>query len=127
MGILIEHYAGAFPFWMAPFQVRLLPVKEDFLPWASSVEATLKGWGVRVEVDRRDEKLGKKIRDAQLQKVPFMIVIGEREAESGQVSVRERSRGDLGSFTLEAFRQLLLEEFNPLDDEPSLHRCVPLS
>ncbi len=127
MGILIEHYAGAFPFWMAPFQVRLLPVKEDFLPWASSVEATLKGWGVRVEVDRRDEKLGKKIRDGQLQKVPFMIVIGEREAESGQVSVRERSRGDLGSFTLEAFRQLLLEEFNPLDDEPSLHRCVPLS
>ena len=127
MGILIEHYAGAFPFWMAPLQVRLLPVKEEFLPWTASVEATLKGWGVRVETDRRDEKLGKKIRDAQLQKVPFMVVIGEREVESGQVSVRERSRGDLGSLTLEAFRQLLLEEFNPLDDEPSLHRCVPLS
>lgn len=127
MGILIEHYAGAFPFWLAPVQVRLLPVKEEHFRWAGSVEGILKSWGLRVEVDRRDEKLGKKIRDAQLQKVPYMLVIGEREVEAGQVSVRERSKGDLGVLPIEGLQDLFSGEFDPLGDEPSLHRRIPTS
>ncbi|MDD4365497.1 MAG: His/Gly/Thr/Pro-type tRNA ligase C-terminal domain-containing protein, partial [Synergistales bacterium] len=77
--------------------------------------------------DRRDEKLGKKIRDAQLQKVPYMLVIGEREVEAGQVSVRERSKGDLGVLPIEGLQDLFSGEFDPLGDEPSLHRRIPTS
>ena len=125
MGILIEHFAGAFPFWLAPLQVKVLPVKEEHQPWARSVETLLREWGLRVEVDGRDEKLGKKIRDAQLQKVPYMLVIGEREVESKRVAVRERSKGDLGSLSLEALQELLVGEYDPLGDAPSLRRSVP--
>jgi threonyl-tRNA synthetase len=113
-GILIEHFAGAFPYWLAPVQVKLLPVKDAHLAYAREVETMLRGWNVRVEKDLRDEKLGKKIRDAQLQKVPYMIVLGDREVETRSLSVRERSKGDLGSLSLNAFRELLREEFSPL-------------
>jgi threonyl-tRNA synthetase len=125
MGILIEHFAGAFPFWLAPLQVRILPVKGEHQPWARSVETLLREWGLRVEVDGRDEKLGKKIRDAQLQKIPYMLVIGEREVESKRVAVRERSKGDLASLSLEGLQELLLGEYDPLGDAPSLRRSVP--
>lgn len=112
-GILIEHYAGAFPYWIAPTQVKIIPVKPEFEEYASKVEAQLKAWDVRVEMDLRDEKLGKKIRDAQLQKVPYMLVLGERERTEGTLSVRERALGDLGTMTLEAFRGRLASEFDP--------------
>lgn len=113
-GILIEHFAGAFPYWLAPVQVKLLPVKDAHLPYAREVETMLRGWNVRVEKDLRDEKLGKKIRDAQLQKVPYMIVLGDREVETRSLSVRERAKGDLGSLSPDSFRELLREEFSPL-------------
>ena len=113
LGILIEHYAGAFPFWCAPVQVKLIPIAEEHRDYVQELAETLGGWGLRVETDERDEKLGKRIRDAQLQKVPYMIVIGDKEKEARVVAVRERSKGDLGSMDLEAFRKLLDGEFNP--------------
>ena len=113
-GILIENFAGAFPYWIAPVQARVLPVSAEFVGYAGEVAAKLRSWGVRTEVDERDEKLGKKIRDAQTQKIPYMIVIGEKERESGSVAPRERSRGDLGSMSLEQFREVLEGEFDPL-------------
>ena len=114
LGILIEHFAGAFPYWIAPVQVKLIPIAEAHESYVRELAAKFKSWGLRVEVDVRDEKLGKRIRDAQLQKVPYMIVIGDKEAEAGVVAVRERSKGDLGSMSLEAFQDLLSTEFNPL-------------
>ncbi|MCF7935796.1 MAG: threonine--tRNA ligase [Synergistales bacterium] len=114
LGILIEHYAGAFPFWLAPVQVRVLPVAGDHHSYADEVYSRLKGWGIRVECDRRDEKLGKRIRDAEVNKVPYMLVLGDRERESGQVSVREKNKGDLGSMTVPELQALFGGEFNPL-------------
>jgi threonyl-tRNA synthetase len=113
-GILIENYAGAFPFWIAPVQVKAIPIAEAHEPYVQELVGRFKDWGLRVEVDSRDEKLGKRIRDAQLQKVPYMIVIGDKEVESRVVAVRERGKGDLGSMSLEAFKALLEEEFSPL-------------
>jgi threonyl-tRNA synthetase len=95
-GILIEHYAGAFPLWLAPVQVEICPVSEKVADYANHVTATLKRHGIRVHLDDRSEKLPAKIRDAQLQKIPYMFVVGAKEAEAGTVSVRHRSKGDLG-------------------------------
>jgi threonyl-tRNA synthetase len=103
MGILIEHCAGAFPFWLAPVQVKVLPITDRVNDRAAEVVATLQGADLRAEADLRGEKIGHKIRDAQLQKVPFMLVIGDREAQSGEVSVRSRSRGDLGVSSVGSF------------------------
>ncbi len=113
-GILVENFAGAFPYWIAPVQVRILPVSSDFVEYAGKVAGDLRVSGIRVEVDERDEKLGKKIRDAQTQKIPYMVVVGEKERESGGVAPRERSRGDLGSMSMDEFREVLEAEFNPL-------------
>ncbi len=112
-GILIEHYAGAFPFWLAPVQVKILPVSDDHLTYAREVEKNLRSRGYRTEIDFRDEKLGKKIRDAQMEKVPYMFVLGDREQEQKTVAVRERVQGDLGSKSLEEMRDLLSREFTP--------------
>ncbi len=114
MGILIEHYAGAFPYWLAPVQVKIVPIASDHVDYARELYAKFIEWGIRPEIDTRDEKLGRKIRDAQMQKVPYMLVVGSKEMETGTVGVRERSKGDLGSMTLEAFRELLSKEFNPI-------------
>jgi len=95
-GVLIEHYAGAFPFWLAPVQVAVLPITDRINDYASQVAEELREKGLRVEVNLRSEKIGAKIRDAQLQKVPFMLVLGDREMEQGTVAVRERVRGDIG-------------------------------
>jgi len=113
LGILIEHFAGAFPYWIAPVQVKVIPVKPEMEEYARKVEAQLKSWDVRVEMDLRDEKLGKKIRDAQMQKVPYMLVLGEREMSEGTLSVRDRTSGDLGTMTPEALREKLGREFDP--------------
>lgn len=102
-GILIEHYAGAFPFWLAPVQVVVLPISEKIADYAGHVAAELRAAGVRVQLDDRNESLNYRIRDAQLQKVPFMLIAGPREQQAGSVSVRSRSEGDLGAEKLDAF------------------------
>lgn len=103
-GCLIEHYSGAFPLWLAPVQAKILPIGENYLAYAKEVEKTLLKSGVRVEVDVRNEKIGAKIRDAQLEKIPFMLIVGEKELEAKTVSVRDRKDGDLGAMSLEKFR-----------------------
>ncbi|MDY3869345.1 MAG: threonine--tRNA ligase [Pyramidobacter sp.] len=113
MGILIENYAGAFPFWLAPVQAKILPVSADYLDYARGMAEKLQDLGYRVEVDVRDEKLGKKIREAQLEKIPYMLVVGEKEAESGTFAVRERSAGDLGSMTFDALAELFAGQYDP--------------
>jgi threonyl-tRNA synthetase len=105
-GVLIEHYAGAFPLWLSPVQVGVLPITDRINEYAEKVAAELKQAGLRVELNLKSEKIGAKIRDAQLQKVPFMLVLGDREMEQGAVAVRERSRGDLGTMTLAEFREM---------------------
>jgi threonyl-tRNA synthetase len=105
-GVLIEHYAGAFPLWLAPVQVAVLPITDRINEYAESVARELREAGLRVEVNTRSEKVGAKIRDAQLQKVPFMLVLGDREMEQGNVAVRERARGDLGSMSTEDFKRM---------------------
>jgi threonyl-tRNA synthetase len=91
-GVLIEHYAGAFPAWLAPVQVALVPITERHVAYAASVESMLKDAGVRVHLDARNEKMNAKIREHALQKVPFILVLGDKEAESGQVNVRTRGK-----------------------------------
>ncbi len=102
-GILIEHYAGAFPAWLAPVQVSVLPLSEKFLDYAAEGDGATARRGMRVHLDDRNEKLQAKIRDAQMQKIPYMLVIGGKEAEAGTVSVRHRSKGDLGPRPLDDF------------------------
>ncbi|HKD10094.1 MAG TPA: threonine--tRNA ligase [Bryobacteraceae bacterium] len=109
-GILVEHYAGAFPVWLAPVQAAVLPITDKQLAYANEVAEKLKAAGVRVTVDDRSEKINLKIRDAQLQKIPYMLVTGGREAEAGKVAVRHRKRGDLGPVALPDFLQTVTEE-----------------
>ena len=109
-GILIEHYAGAFPAWLAPVQAAVLPLSEKFSDYAKQVMAKLRDAGFRAHLDERNEKLAAKIRDAQMQKIPYMLVVGGKEAEAGTVSVRHRSKGDLGPRKLEEFLAALHEE-----------------
>ena len=101
IGIIIEHFAGAFPFWLAPVQAIVLPLSEKFVDYAAGTVKKLRQAGLRVEIDESNEKLGAKIRDAQLKKIPFMLIVGEKEAASGTVSLRKRTGGDQGSVTIE--------------------------
>lgn len=101
MGILIEHFAGAFPLWLAPEQVRVLPISDKFADYARNVLSTLRSFHFRAELDSRPEKIGAKIRDAQLEKIPVMLVVGGKEAETGTVSYRDRLDGDLGALSLD--------------------------
>lgn len=103
MAILIEHFAGAFPVWLSPVQVQILPIADRHFDYAKNVEKELKEAGVRVELDERSEKLGAKIRDAQMQKMPYMIIVGDKELEAKKVAVRKRSGEDLGSVELQEF------------------------
>ncbi len=112
VGVLIEHFAGAFPTWLAPEQVRVLSISERFNDYAEGIVNRLKEAGVRVTLDGSGEKVGAKIRVAQLEKIPYMLVIGAKEAESQQVTIRHRSRGDLGSVTLDAFVGQVVEEIS---------------
>ncbi|HEX8891031.1 MAG TPA: threonine--tRNA ligase [Pyrinomonadaceae bacterium] len=104
-GVLIEHYAGAFPLWLAPVQAVVLPITDRVNDYAESVAQELREAGLRVETNLRSEKIGAKIRDAQLQKIPFMLVLGDREMEEGKVAVRERTKGDIGTMTLAEFKE----------------------
>jgi len=105
-GVLIEHYAGAFPMWLAPVQVAVLPITDRVNDYAEELERELRASGFRVEANLRSEKIGAKIRDAQLQKVPFMLVLGDREKEQRAVAVRERAKGDIGVMPVEEFKEM---------------------
>lgn len=110
IGIIVEHFAGAFPLWLAPEQVRIIPVSDEHIGYAGQVKQTLLEAGLRVEIDGRNEKIGYKIRGAQLHKIPYMLVVGAKEIESGTVAVRHRKDGDLGSMDLDALVTRLQEE-----------------
>ena len=110
IGILIEHFAGAFPTWLAPVQVKVLPISDKYMDYAENVLAQLKDAGIRAELDSRAEKIGYKIREAQMQKVPYMLVVGAKEEESGLVSVRSRFEGDEGQKSTAEFITALKEE-----------------
>lgn len=105
-GVLIEHYAGAFPLWLAPVQAIVLPITDRVNEYAEKVMGELRSAGLRAEMNLRSEKIGAKIRDAQMQKIPFMLVVGDREMEEGKVAVRERTQGDIGVMTLVEFKDL---------------------
>ena len=110
IGILIEHFAGAFPTWLAPVQVKVLPISEKYEEYAKSVKAQLDEAGIRAEIDLRSEKIGYKIREAQTQKIPYMLVVGQKEEADGTVSVRSRFKGDEGSRELSCFISDVKEE-----------------
>ena len=109
IGILIEHYAGAFPAWIAPVQVKILPITDRNIDYAKKLAAQLRDLDVRVEVDERSEKIGYKIREAQMEKVPFMLVLGDKEEETDAVAVRVRGKGDVGTLQFAAFQDMVLE------------------
>lgn len=110
IGILIEHYAGKFPLWLSPIQVKILSISDKHAAYATSVEAALAKEGIRCEIDTRDEKIGYKIRNARMERIPYILIVGEKEAENDSVSVREREKGDLGNMSLTHFIRILREE-----------------
>ncbi len=110
IGILIEHFAGAFPTWLAPVQVKVLPISDKFIDYAGSVRKQLDQAGIRVELDTRSEKIGYKIREAQMQKIPYMLIVGQKEQEEGVVAVRSRFQGDEGQCPLSEFTAAVCEE-----------------
>jgi len=110
IGFLLEHYAGKFPVWLAPLQVKILPISDKFMPYAQEVFAEFKKAGVRVEIDDRNEKIGKKIRDTEIMKVPYMLVIGEKEVAESKLSVRRQGKGDLGMLDKSTFLAQVVEE-----------------
>jgi threonyl-tRNA synthetase len=110
IGFLLEHYAGKFPVWLAPLQVKILPISDKFMPYAETVLAEFKKAGVRVEIDDRNEKIGKKIRDTEIMKVPYMLVIGEKEVAENKLSVRRQGKGDMGMLDKTAFLAQVLDE-----------------
>jgi threonyl-tRNA synthetase len=109
-GVLIEHYAGAFPLWLAPVQVAVLPITDRINEYAESVAAELRSAGFRVESNTKSDKIGAKIRDAQMQKVPYMLVLGDQELEANTVAVRERKEGDIGAMSLEEFKEKISQQ-----------------
>jgi len=110
IGFLLEHYAGKFPAWLAPLQVKILPISDKFMDYANTILETLKKSDIRVEIDDRQEKIGKKIRDTELSRVPYMLVVGEKEMNERKVSVRRQGKGDIGMKGLEEFTIDLAEE-----------------
>lgn len=112
IGFLLEHYAGKFPVWLAPLQVKILPISDKFLDYAHTIKQTLRKAGVRVEIDERQEKIGKKIREAELARVPYMLVVGEKEAAENKLSVRRQGKGDAGQIAVDEFVQNIVEEIS---------------
>jgi len=110
IGILIEHFAGKFPVWLSPLQVKILPITDRQVEYANALAAQMKEKGIRVKVDDRSEKIGYKIREAQMEKVPYMLVVGEKEMEAGQVAVRRRDKGDVGAVAAEEFIATVLSD-----------------
>ena len=110
IGFLLEHYAGKFPVWLAPLQVKILPISDKFMDYALEVKQSLRSIGVRVEIDDRSEKIGKKIRDTELSRVPYMLVVGEKEAADRKLAVRRQGKGDMGTQELAAFTAMIQDE-----------------
>ena len=110
IGFLLEHYAGKFPVWLAPVQVKILPISEKFAPYSNELRSKLLAAGIRVEMDERNEKIGKKIREAELHRVPYMLVIGEKEMNEGKLSVRRQGKGDMGVQTTDEFINMVVDE-----------------
>ncbi len=110
IGILIEHYAGAFPVWLSPFQVKILPISEKQHDYAKKIEEEMKAKGIRAKLDDRSEKIGYKIREAQLEKVPYMVIVGQKEEEENIVSIRSRKDGDIGSMKTNEFIEKVIKE-----------------
>lgn len=110
IGFLLEHYAGKLPVWLSPLQVKILPISDKFLPYANEVKKQLRKKGIRVETDERSEKIGKKIREAELSRVPYMLVIGEKEMAENKLSVRRQGKGDAGTLTIDEFVQHIVTE-----------------
>ncbi|MGB7069925.1 MAG: threonine--tRNA ligase [Pyrinomonadaceae bacterium] len=109
-GVLIEHYAGAFPLWLAPVQVAVLPITDRINEYSAQIAAELRNAGFRVETNLKSDKIGAKIRDAQMQKIPYMLVLGDKELEESRVAVRERKQGDIGAMTLEEFKEMIMQQ-----------------
>jgi threonyl-tRNA synthetase len=114
VAVLIEHTAGKFPLWLTPDQVVILPISEKFNDYAFEVAKQLNAQDVRVQVDDRNEKIGRKIRDNELKRIPFMLIVGEKEAENGEVAVRKQGDGDKGSMKVADFAQMVNDEVNSL-------------
>lgn len=110
LGILIEHFAGKFPLWLSPVQVKILPISDKYINYAKEIESILKKEGLRCEVDEKTEKIGYKIRTAQLEKIPYMLIIGEKERKTNLVSTRKRDDGDLGNMSIEQFLEILSKD-----------------
>ena len=110
IGVITEHFAGAFPTWLAPVQVKLMAMTDRTHDAVNDLADKLNAAGIRVETDLRNEKIGFKIREAQMQKIPYMLIIGDKEVENGVVAVRSRKAGDLGTMTLDAFIERINEE-----------------
>lgn len=112
IGFLLEHYGGKFPTWLAPVQVKILPISDKFMDYSNSVLETLKKADIRAEIDDRHEKVGRKIRDTELMKVPYMLILGEKEVLENKISVRKQGKGDLGALSLNEFINQLMVEIN---------------
>ena len=110
LGILIEHFAGKFPLWLSPVQIKILPISDKYINYAKEIESILKKEGLRCEVDEKTEKIGYKIRTAQLEKIPYMLIIGEKELKTNLVSARKRDDGDLGNMSIEQFLEILSKD-----------------
>ncbi len=110
IGILTEHFAGSFPVWLTPVQVKVMPISDNQLEYAKNVVEKLQAEGIRVELDGRQEKIGYKIREAQLQKIPYMLILGEKEVGAKTVGVRSRKDGDIGAMEIEKFAQKVKKE-----------------
>jgi threonyl-tRNA synthetase len=120
IAILIEHYTGAFPLWLAPVQAVVLPISDRHLDYGVAVRERLRASGLRVDLDERQEKIGYKIREAQLQKIPYMLVVGDKEVADGTVSVRSRSGGDLGPNSVDEFVKKAREETSSKGKTPDV-------
>ena len=110
VAVLIEHCAGKFPLWLTPEQVKILPVSDKYNNYAHTVSKKLNNYDIRALVDERNEKVGRKIRDAEVEKMPYMLIVGEEEESTSSVSVRKQGTGDLGSFSIEDFAELINNE-----------------
>jgi threonyl-tRNA synthetase len=110
IAILTEHFVGAFPVWLSPIQVKILPLVDKHHEYAAKVQKELEAKGIRVEIDLRNEKIGYKIREAQLEKIPYMLVIGDKEMDNNMVAVRSRKEGDLGAMSLNDFMDKIDQE-----------------
>jgi threonyl-tRNA synthetase len=116
VGILVEHYAGKFPLWLAPVQVKVLPIISEINKFAESIREKLTAASIKAEIDDRNEKLSLKIREATIDKVPYMVIVGQKEIESGCISVRSRNKGDIGRLSVPDFISLLKEEIEKKSD-----------